>query len=316
MPEPPYDIRELILSAAEAGKRLRQRLEKRKKNYDKRKEEGLEKGETYEKDIKEERNKVVEDFLRAKDEQLKKEMVGWLELQRRKEMNDRLKLQGSKIDPSMPRRDRNAEEVANENAVQQWVDGHKAGKSKYLDEGLLVHGNQQKGAVLPTPPKNEDLAKDKDLIRDEGVVKDEATLKDRDTVEDEDLTTPNEDPPKNEGNEDQGKGKEKLEPGRGAMENTENLILKEVEEIMKLVMKMDRGGNEDTMKTIQGSVAKLAKLVAEKEEREEKVTEPNADDDRQWHYTFLGECYIHGMMDGEARLGSSQRKGFVIGFLS
>jgi len=24
------------------------------------------------------------------------------------------------------------------------------------------------------------------------------------------------------------------------------------------------------------------------------------DDDKRWHYTFLGECYIHGMMDGEA----------------
>jgi hypothetical protein len=137
-----------------------------------------------------------------------------------------------------------------------------------------VHRNQQKVAVLPTPPNNEDLAKDKDLIKDEDVVKDEATLKDRDTVEDEDLTTPNEDSLKNEGNEDPGKGKENLEPGREAMENAENLTLKEVEAIKKLVVKMDRGRNEDIIKTIQGSVAKLAKLVAEKEDMEEKVAEP------------------------------------------
>jgi hypothetical protein len=47
-------------------------LEKRKKNYDKRKEERLDNGGmTYEDDIKRERNKVVDNFLRAKDEQLK-----------------------------------------------------------------------------------------------------------------------------------------------------------------------------------------------------------------------------------------------------
>ena len=58
------------------------------------------------------------------------------------------------------------------------------------------------------------------------------------------------------------------------MENAENLTLKEVEEIKKLVVKMDMGRNEDIIKTIQGSVAKLAKLVAEKEDMEEKVAEP------------------------------------------
>jgi len=93
------------------------------------------------------------------------------------------------------------------------------------------------------------------------------------------------------------------------MENAENLTLKEVEEIKKLVVKMDMGRNEDIIKTIQGSVAKLAKLVAEKEDMEEKVAEPNADKDRQWHYKFLGECYIHSMIDSEATIRKFIEKG-------
>jgi Heterokaryon incompatibility protein (HET) len=67
--------------------------------------------------------------------------------------------------------------------------------------------------------------------------------------------------------------------------------------------------NEDSIReTLQRILNELAAVEEEKEEMGKEAVEPTADDDKMWYYTFLGECYIHGMMDGEA-IGESIERG-------
>lgn len=59
--------------------------------------------------------------------------------------------------------------------------------------------------------------------------------------------------------------------------------------------------NEKNMKEkVRQAIEKLAAIEAKMEKTDEEPSTAAEDEDKKWHYTFLGECYIHGMMDGEA----------------
>lgn len=297
-----YDLQELVLSAVEASKRQQKRLQERKKKYDKRNE--AEKTE-----IKKETEEAIQNLEDKRDEQLKKEMNGWLEGQRRKEYNWTMSQRNNTADNEAletRRKGFKKQEKEHREMVNQWINDRK---NEARRGGMNEVQVESKNRNPPGDPKdrsiereNGDIAeikaksKDKDLPKNEDEPRDQGSKGLESKNSEIEVKTEsknkgllrNDDPLRDAQSKDPERKEEESKSGKVAFDDIGNSISKLIE----------MASNEkNTLEAIQQIKRKFTELREMMDEAAELTGES---EDEKWHYTFLGECYIHGMMDGEA----------------
>jgi hypothetical protein len=71
--------------------------------------------------------------------------------------------------------------------------------------------------------------------------------------------------------------------------------------VKDIIKKLEHVEGKEGLKAIQEVKTLMASLSSMLEDSGENFEKKkDEDDDEKWYYTFLGECYIHGRMDGEA----------------
>jgi len=304
-----YDIQELFLSALEAGKQLRQKLQERKRKYEKCDDKDKEV-------IKTRTNEVNGTLMLEKDKRLKKIMNDWLELQKRKEAIERLKMHQKGRGASMIKRDRKIEDKAHEIIVDQWVTEHKSclGNENQLMNHDPPKDHDSPGKKRKRQRKGDDnaaiLSQDIDNIEKKGAKRQKR--KEKKAKKAKKLQTANEQRSKShshdtlEGDHDNLENNELPKESASSKGNNDSSLdddapisrdtqkSSEIDGLIKqLQSTMGASDTEELTETIRSMVTRIIQ-----EERGTESTELN--EDKKWHYKFLGECYIHGMMDGEA----------------